>query len=48
MLSYVGAVEGEFFYIGCTQNIGIVNCIGHRKEWISNCLQAAFNVPEEL
>ena len=32
MLSYVGAVEGEFFYICCTQNISIVNCIGHRKE----------------
>ena len=32
MLSYVGAVEGEFFYICCTRNISIVNCIGHRKE----------------
>ena len=36
MLSYVGAVEDNLLYICCLQKIGIVNCIGHRKEWKSD------------
>lgn len=32
MLSYVGTVEDKLLYICCLQNIGILNCIGHRKE----------------